>query len=136
MEHEIVFNGEVYALEVSTSGGATVAGFETYLKDVLDDPRWNPGMSVLCDHTDLDSSDLSTDDIRRIADLHLEYDRRIGDGHCAIVTGDTGTFGLARLWEGYTTGLALHTRVFLRREQGRSWLGEVVPRRARSDGPS
>ena len=127
MTHEIELDSELNALLLTTSGVATLAGFESFITVVLADPRWTPGMNLIGDHSRLDFRSFSPGDIEQVAEMHIANDERIGPGFLAIVTGQPATFGLARMWEAYTDGrLAAHTRVFHTVAEARGWLREAA----------
>ena len=65
MTHEIEFDGELNALVITTSGVGTLAGFRSYIADVLADPRWTPGGNAIADYSRLDTASLSSEDIQQ-----------------------------------------------------------------------
>ena len=135
--YEFRFDDEIRALVVTASGEATMMGFKAYIADVLAHPRWTPGTNLLVDFRQLDTRNLSSQDIQELAEIHIANDQRIGQGALAIVMGQAASFGLARMWEAYTDGrLALHTRVFHTLEEGLAWMREVSGRFAgQEDAP-
>ena len=69
MTYEIELDNELNALVITTSGEATLAGFESYIAEALADPRWAPGMNVLGDYSRLDTRNFSSKDIQRLAEV-------------------------------------------------------------------
>jgi hypothetical protein len=127
VEWEIVFDGGPQDLTVTTSGAASVEGFERFLEEVLADPRYRPGSSSLIDHRELDASALTPASVRAIADIFVRRDSQIGPGYCALVMGEPYKYGLARMWQAYCDDhLGLHTRVFYSLEDARDWLRETL----------
>jgi hypothetical protein len=78
MIFEISPSPEIFGVILRASGQATYAEFERHVRAVLADPRWRPGLNVLEDLTDLDTGWLSTNDVRRIADLQAGLAAEIG----------------------------------------------------------
>jgi len=123
MRHEIEFDPARTTVTIRASGQASAEGFEAYLKELLEHPRWLPGMRILVDFRDLEGGYLRKEEIRRISDLHVPLGERLGNGPCAIVVSDPLHFGLARMWEAYSDRrLFLRIRVFDSMDEARDWL--------------
>ncbi len=123
MDYAIEFDPLAPEASVTTSGQATSQGFEAYLNELVDDPRWEPGMRVLVDHRALDPRHITADDLRACADLHVRLDDRVGPGDWAIVAGSSATYGLARMWPAFIDErLSLRTKVFIDLDDARAWL--------------
>jgi hypothetical protein len=124
VEWRIEFVEGPFEVIVTTSGEATGDAFDEMRTAIFKDPRYTPGSSMLIDHTQLDMSGLSSDDIRRIADSDKgRYDADRPDRLVAIVVQQKAWYGLARMWQAhYGDGDgAAHTRVVTSREDAYEW---------------
>jgi len=101
MEYVLEVGGGPFQVILTTSGVASVAGFTDLNRRLQTDPEIEDGMNMLFDHTALDMSGLSTEQIRAIADnTSGEYQGR--GGRIAIVVPAPVAFGLARMWQAMT----------------------------------
>jgi len=66
VEYRIEFGGDDDALDVSisTHGVADVAAFARLDEELVSDERFAPGMFVLVDDSDLDTTNIQLDEIR------------------------------------------------------------------------
>jgi hypothetical protein len=122
MDYELDVVEGPFQVILRTSGVASVKVF-TKLNDVLQsDPRISDGMNMLLDHTDLDLSQITTEQIRAIADnTNGKYQGR--GGHVAIVMSQPAAFGLGRMWQSMTgEALSSRTRVVHSVEAAYRWL--------------
>jgi hypothetical protein len=123
LRYEITFCEDASLFSVRASGCATVAGFEAYLEETLEHPSWRPGMNLLADLRELDTRDLSGDDVRTVAALYRRASERLGNGRCAVVISTPASFGLARMWELYSKdAINLRVGVFRSIDEAREWL--------------
>jgi len=124
MEFEITFDADSDFAVVRTRGLASAEGFTAYLRALVSDPRWRPGMDVLSDHSELDAGHLAARDIEGLVSIHLPFAEAIGHGLCAVVAGSSLKFGLARMFEAHAEKqLPFRLRVFATAEEAYSWLG-------------
>ena len=125
VDFEISFIDDEQIVVVKTSGRATLEGFDAYLDAMTSDPRWRTGMSILSDHSELDTSDLSQHDIENLVSHRLSETAVVGGGLCAIVAGTPLSFGLGRMFEAYAEDvLPLRIRVFATTDEALAWLRE------------
>ena len=123
MEFEIVFDTDSELAIVRTSGVASLEGFSAYLKALVSDPRWRRGMDVLSDHTALEAGHLTAGDVEALVGIHLPFTHAIGPGLCAIVSGSSLKFGLARMFEAHAfERLPFRSRIFTTVEEASTWL--------------
>jgi hypothetical protein len=74
---------------VTTSGMASLEGLDTVVADLLDDPRYRPGLMLLFDHSRLDWSGFLPEDLVRRLHIALKEADLIGPSRIAVVTADT-----------------------------------------------
>lgn len=130
LQYEIRFDEDGPAdLTVVTSGVASVAGLRAFTAEALDDPRIRPRMRILIDHTNVDWSTMSTDDLRRRADDLSGHLIRLAGAHVAVVVGSSLGFGLQRMLQAFGDRDAQRARVafrvFYSQADAESWLEGV-----------
>ena len=125
MDFEISFIDDPQIAVIKTSGCATLEGFDAFLEAMLSDPRWRPGMSILGDHSELDMSGLSSQDIENLVSSRLLRADAIGTGRLAIVAGESLTFGFGRVAEAYAENvLPYRMNIFYTTDEALAWLRE------------
>ena len=109
------------------SGAVTVEGCEALMQTVTSQPQFQSGISVLTVQTHVDVLALTAADIKRIADLNVQF----ADGaavRSAIVVGRGSPirYGLARMFEAYAdsqkNGAVM---VFETLDEAMAWLSEA-----------
>ena len=123
MEYAIQFGGDPEDVLITTSGVAELDILHALVEEVIADTRFEPGMSVIVDHTALDVSGLAAADMRaRSARLAANADR-IGPTRVATVVGSPAAFGLWRMMDAYEDGLLeSEGRAFYSLDEARAWL--------------
>ncbi len=122
MEYELDVVDGPFQVILRTSGVASVRVF-TELNDLLrTDPRITDGMNMLLDHSQLDLSGVTTEQIRAIAS-NTDGDYQGRGGRVAIVMPQPSAFGLGRMWQSLTSEeIASRARVVNSVEAAYSWL--------------
>jgi hypothetical protein len=123
MEHTIVFGGAPHDVTITTSGPASRQGLIGFVRDLVDDARFRPGMSILVDHLALDGTTIMASDVRALAAEVLRLDERLGATKVAIVVPTPLTFGYARMYELHAADAQVRSRVFYVRADAVTWLG-------------
>lgn len=114
-----------YDIALRSWGRADVAGFERYLTDLRSDARWRPGLRSLVDFSELDLGVLTTDDVRRIADVHERLGPAMGGALSAVVAGTATNFGLIRMFGTFLEGRSdMLAHPFLTRAEALDWLAD------------
>lgn len=122
MEYTIEFGGAPQDVTVTTSGPATPEALSGYVRDLVDDPRFRPGMFILADHERMDASAVSADDVRDQARMMNDLDERIGPCKVAIVVPSTLEFGFARMYQAHSTQTQVDSQVFYSKADALAWL--------------
>jgi len=80
--------------------------------------------NVLWDLTESDVSEISSIDVKAIADLSFKYAKKRSSGKTAIVGNEDLTFGLSRMYEMTKEAFELpfETRTFRDIDEARNWL--------------
>lgn len=88
VRHSIRFVENADEVLVTTSGEVSLDGLDAIVTDLLADPRYHPGMTVVFDHSHLDWQTLYADDLVRRLHLALKEADLIGPRRIAVVTQD------------------------------------------------
>jgi hypothetical protein len=127
MEYEITWGGDPEDASVTTWGTATLEGLNAWVQEGLSDPRYRPGMLVLVDHSRLDWSGISREDVHKRIEHFAEAAGLTGRAYAAIVMRAPVDFGIARMVQAYIElhpELEIEIAVFLSIEDARGWLRE------------
>jgi len=123
VEYAIRFGGDPEDVLVTTSGEAELDALHRFVEEVIADPRFRPGMSVIVDHTALDVSTLTAADMRARSSRLAANADRIGPSRVATVVAGQAAFGLWRMMDAYEDGLLESDgRVFYSLDEARAWL--------------
>ena len=122
MEYRIEFGGTPQDVTITTSGPADGRGLLDFVRNLVDDPRFERGMYILVDHLALDPTPLTGQDVRAQALLVSDLDDRLGPCHVAIVVPTPLAFGYARMYELHAAETQIHSHVFYARDEGLAWL--------------
>ena len=107
---------------VETAGVAARVGFPRFLDTIVEDPRFEPGMPVLVDHSKLDMDALTTADMQAVADVVLHRNAKIGRSLVAIVTPASVAYGLTRQFTAFADLADIRVRIFGSRAEADDWL--------------
>ena len=112
-------------VNVVVSGRTSGAELMTGLREVLDDPQFDPSYAVLIDLGTLEQ----TPTIAELRDIALAVRANsVGTGaRRAMVTSSTVFYELASLFARLTAGSASKYRAFRNRPDAEAWLGETGP---------
>jgi hypothetical protein len=122
VEYTIEFSGSPQDVTITTSGAASREGLVGFVQDLVDDPRYRPGMFVLVDHLALDATTITGDDMRAQAERVINLEEELGPCKLAIVVPTPLAFGYARMYELHTAETQIHSRVVYTRTDGLAWL--------------
>lgn len=118
---------EPLLVDVRTSGPASAEGFAALYEKLAAEPGFGPGVKILSDHSDhsdLDVSELSAEDVEKIAAARDRYAGSLG-AYSALVVGprSPAKYGLARMFEALAAeGRGDLVRVFETRGEALVWL--------------
>jgi hypothetical protein len=123
MDFRIEFGADPPAdVTVTTSGSADAATFAMMNGALVGDERFVPGMSVLVDHSSLDTSELSLDDIQDIARTFEGLGDRIGRTDIAIVAPTLLAWGQTRQSITLAQETLARVRVFRTEDDALRWI--------------
>lgn len=122
VRHSIEFGGEPQDVTITTSGPASAEGLTAFLMDLVSNPRFRPGMLVLADHSALDPTTVTADQVRAQAHIVVGLDGQIGPSKFAIVVPSALAFGWARMYELSAGGAQSESSPFYSRSEALAWL--------------
>jgi hypothetical protein len=97
MEFTIAYKNGIFIL--ATSQSADPETFKEMLETLVTHKDWAPGLPFLIDHSELDTSTLSSNDMRTLSSYNALYSDQIGCSKCAIVCTKDIDYGMGRIWE-------------------------------------
>ncbi len=125
MNYVFEFIQEKAYVIVTTSGKAEVDGFRLLNREMVGHQLWEKGMNVLFDHRKLDSTQLGSEEIQRLASSSFVFRGLRKNLKMATVV-ETGLgFGLTRMWEAYVENESpSNHKIFRSLEDAKRWLEE------------
>jgi hypothetical protein len=122
VNYSIEFGGVPQDVTITTFGMADADGLIGFVRDLVANPRFRPGMLILVDHMSIDASKLTGADVRAQAGVVVGLSEKLGPSKVAIVVPTPLTFGYARMYEHHAAETQLHSRVFYSRRDALAWL--------------
>jgi hypothetical protein len=122
VEFSLNFLGGRGVVIITTAGVATVEDFRVMNDALVEDPRFQPGTPILFDHSALDMTSLSADDVRRLGERPVMLGDRIGSSSIAVVVPSKVTFGLARMSHSRSTQSERTVRNFYTLAEALTWI--------------
>jgi len=112
---------------VKATGVFSLKEFLEGRERVLNDPRFRSGMNVPVDHSQLDLSTASIDEVRAAASSAARRYATSGPGRIGIVAPTSVAFGLGRMWQSLTTDeLAENSVVVETVAEAEAWLASCL----------
>jgi hypothetical protein len=120
----IEFDGGTQDVTLTAAGIASRKGFCASYAELVQDPRWRPGMAVLVDESALDVSTLTGRDVEEIAGFIVDLDDRLGPAAFAVVAPDAYAEGLVDVLIRYLDCARLRACTFPSQNYAKEWLSE------------
>ncbi len=124
MDYTIDFTAGPDMVVITTSGEAALDAWRRYHLELLADPRYTPGLSILVDHSALDWVALTNDQVREIGRIVRSFNEQVRTGRRAVVVSGQLAYGLVRMSQGQMVGAEERIKVFRSREEAEAWLQE------------
>ena len=83
----------------------------------------------LCDFREITNFEVSSDDVRNIANQDNVAATQNPDITIAIVANRSVIYGMARMWQAFLDEVSFNNHVFRTMEEARAWLGENAERK-------
>jgi len=121
VHHRIEYDEATETIVVETFGDASLAGFDAMRAEILGHPGFAKRRRVLIDHTGIDTTAFSEEDVRELA-VRARAPGYAGS-RLALVTPSTSVFGRSRQYEAYLDAEDLYElHVFRDRPAAFAWL--------------
>lgn len=127
MDYEIRFGGDPEDLTIALSGIAEVADLLRLNTELATDPRFQSGLLILVDITQLDTTHLTETAVAEVTAPVGERDWDHPPLGVAIVAGDGPAASDAQLWRAHLGGTRSQRRIFSTTEQALHWLRTLRP---------
>ena len=125
MQYVISVHTDPNHFEIKTEGVAEVSGFNSFLSEIFEHPRWEPGADILFDHRNLILSSFRTEDVRSVSKIVTQYIAKIGNGKWAFIISGNFAYGMTRMWQIITEEKApMEINIFKDRDEALDWLLE------------
>ena len=92
------------------------------LKGILTHPDFRPGLNGIADLRNSNLHSFSAD-VKRIANLLIEYAGKIGPSKTAILVSTNVTFGMTRMFQTFAEKSSIQTEIFQDLKDALQWLG-------------
>jgi hypothetical protein len=122
MEFTIEFGAQDVEVVITTGGAAYADGFLRLNRALAADPRFRPGMPVLVDHSLLDMSMLTDDDVEEIARSVAAIQDRLGGSRVAIVVPDDLGYHRTAQTRAEAQPLQIEAEIFYSRDEAVAWV--------------
>jgi hypothetical protein len=111
-------------LTITLAGVASSSGMEALVRDLTSEPRFRGGLTILVDLSALNTSGLSAEEMRAMADSVSGRDWEFPAAAIALVAPSARTFDDAMLYRAHVGGSKSGREVFRSREEALAWLRE------------
>ncbi len=118
---------EASRVRVTVRGRVTPDEILQYRRDLVVDPAFRKGMSILVDASDVDTGAISRDALETVAEDLGTMGVAFGPVRLAIVVGSEAAFGLARRYEVLTEGAPILVRAFRDEAEAAEWMRAAKP---------
>jgi len=123
VEYAFEFGGDgPQDLTITLSGVASSSGMWALVPDLTSDERFRVGLAVLVDVSGLDTSGLTLEEMRAMADAVSGRDWEFPADAIAIVAPSARNFDDAMLYRAHVGGSKSGREVFHSREEALAWL--------------
>lgn len=116
--------------QISVKERLTVVGMENLINDVINNPDWKPGDSLILDFRQVDGAHLTFNEINSIAAKFKIFKNFIGKGRMAIVATNSLGYGLSRMFQLLTmTEVYMTIEIFECIDEAEHWIktGNLLP---------
>ena len=86
-------------LEIKTSGIFSLDDTTKMVEQIIENPRWKPGMNIIADFREIDVKGLSVNEIYKAKNLHVQYNDIAGEGKIATILSSNLAYGFSRVYQ-------------------------------------
>jgi hypothetical protein len=123
VEHSFHWGGDPEDVLMTVSGVASAAEFTAITDELIADPRFRSGASMIFDYRELDLGGMSVGTLRSLADSIAQRRDKIGAARIAVVFSRTVDFGVYRMFATFSESqTSVSGAQFWSLEDAREWL--------------
>ena len=113
-------------IELLFTGKVTLTDFLEAYRELYGEHNLYRQKYQIGEFTDVDSIELSSEDIRIIAQLEIDASKRNPNIFIANVAGTELEFGLSRMWQILADECAFEIEIFRKREDAMQWIASKL----------
>jgi hypothetical protein len=126
VDHSFTWGGDPEDVLLAVSGEASAAEFIAITDELVSDPRYRPGASMIFDYRELDLSSMSAGVLKGLAAGIAERREQVGPARIATVFSRNVDYGVYRMFAAFSETQTLVTGgQFWSLEEARAWLREL-----------
>ncbi len=122
MCHRIRIDKDNKLVQVKARGKVDALELKEIFVETVGHVDWQTGFDMLCDYSNIEEFDVSSEEIDDITEWQESIDSLIGNGRCAVVARKDSVFGMSRMWELISSERAQEICVFRQMEDAIVWL--------------
>jgi hypothetical protein len=123
MERQVEWGGSPQDVTIRCFGEASFSNTAAFVRELLEDERYRPGLKILIDYTELQTIEYSSGELRGMIDRVIAMEEKMQSGYCAIVVPTPVVYGVMRIWEAeIESATKARLRLFRGREDAIAWL--------------
>jgi hypothetical protein len=112
-------------VDVRLRGVFELQAIKNVLQSIVTHSDWEPGKSIIFDYSDLDFTGFSSEDMRLVSDMVVQYKNSFGSGKWAFIISNDLQFGLMRMWEMITEDrVPMVIALFKNRPAAHDWISK------------
>lgn len=96
------------------------------VREVVEDPRFEPGMGHLVDFTGASEMQFDAQAMRARVDFDRTLLGRVGQARVALIANEDALFGMLRMYQLLMDDADVEVRTFRDRVEGRQWLVDAL----------
>ena len=93
------------------------------IEQVIENPRWKPGMNVIADFREVDVKGVNVKEIYEAKNLHVYYNDLAGEGKIATILSSNLAYGFSRVYQAIaSTHVKSRIMTFRDYDNGMEWI--------------
>jgi hypothetical protein len=90
-------------LEMKTSGIFSFVDLTKMIEQVIENPKWKPGMNIIADFREIDVKGMNVREVYEAKNLHVQYNDLAGEGKIATILSSNLAYGFSRVYQSITS---------------------------------
>lgn len=114
--------------QITARGRVNVLELREIFLQTVGHEEWQAGFNMLCDYSEIENFDVTSQDIDEITQWQTSMDALIGNGRCAVVASKDSVYGMSRMWEILSSERSQQICIFRQFKDAVAWLGVSADR--------